>query len=390
MPARLKVAFVAPSLRILGGQAVQADRLLSAWQDDRDVEAWLVPVNPLPPKLLRWALHVKYLRTVVTELTYLPLLIGELTRADVVHVFSASYASFLLAPLPAMLIARALGRPVVLNYRSGEAPDHLQRSAIARRTIADVDLNVVPSRFLVDVFRGFGIDATIVPNIVDRESFRYCERDPLHPRLVSTRNFDALYNVATTIRAFRIVQDRWPDARLTLVGGGPQEDELRALVGELRLRNVSFAGRVRPDEIAGFYAANDIYIQSPNIDNMPTSVIEAFASGLPVVSTEAGGVPAILTHGEHGLLAGLADYETLGHHVLRLLDNPGYARALARAAYATTDACTWPAVRDQWLRAYRRAIAPPAAATAAEAGRKNVEPPENFHRSSPVSSVADR
>jgi glycosyltransferase involved in cell wall biosynthesis len=389
MAERLKVAFVAPSLRILGGQAVQADRLLAAWGNDSDVDAWLVPVNPLPPKLLRWALNVKYLRTIATELTYIPLLVRQLSRADVVHVFSASYASFLLAPLPAMLIARALGRPVVLNYRSGEAPDHLQRSAIARKTIAQVNLNVVPSRFLVEVFRGFGIDATIVPNIVDPEHFQYRERDPLRPRLVSTRNFDALYNVAATIRAFRLVQDRWPDAALTLVGGGPQESELRALAEQLRLRNVTFVGRVKPGEIASFYATNDIYIQSPNIDNMPTSVIEAFASGLPVVSTEAGGVPTILTHGEHGLLARLADYETLGHHVLRLLDNPDYARTLARAAYATTHACTWPAVREQWLGAYRSAVAPRTPATTKQAQGMRSEGDNGQDFRSPVSSVVE-
>ena len=199
---------------------MQADRLLRRGATTPTSTPWLVPVNPLPPAPLRFAQHVKYLRTVVTELTYLPLLVRELARADVVHVFSASYTSFLLAPLPAMLIARALGKPVVLNYRSGEAPDHLQRSAIARETIRAVDLNIVPSRFLVDVFRGFGIDASIVPNIVDLERFRFRERDPLRPRLVSTRNFDALYNVACTLRAFKLVQDRWPDASLTLVGGG--------------------------------------------------------------------------------------------------------------------------------------------------------------------------
>src|SRR5207237_4993633 len=166
VPERIKVAFVAPSLRILGGQAVQADRLLAAWQGDPDVDAWLVPVNPMPPALLRFALAVKYLRTVVNELIYVPLLVRELARADVVHIFSASYASFLLAPLPAMLVARALGKPIVLNYRSGEAPDHLQRSAIARCAIARVDANIVPSTFLVDVFRRFGIDASVIPNIV--------------------------------------------------------------------------------------------------------------------------------------------------------------------------------------------------------------------------------
>ena len=354
---RIKVAFVAPSLRILGGQAVQADRLLSAWKNDPDVEAWLVPVNPLPPRALAFAQDVKFLRTVVNELTYLPLLVRELARADVVHVFSASYSSFLLAPLPAMLVARALGKPVVLNYRSGQAPDHLQRSAVARNAIARVDLNVVPSRFLVEVFHEFGIDASIIPNIVDLDRFQFRDRNPLRPRLVSTRNFDALYNVTTTVRAFALVQQRWPDASLTLVGGGPQEAQLRELVDQLRLRNVTFLGRVTPGEIAQHYAENDIYIQSPNIDNMPTSVIEAFASGLPVVSTEAGGVPAILTHERHGLLAPLGDYDRLAAHVLRLLDNPVWARAMARAAFDTCQACTWPAVRDQWLRAYRSAAA---------------------------------
>ena len=354
--ATLRVAFVAPSLAILGGQAVQADRLLRAWSGDPDVDAYLVPVNPTPPRALRFSTRVKYLRPIVNELLYLPLLSRELSRTDVVHVFSASYSSFLLAPLPAILVARMLGRPVVLNYRSGQAPDHLRRSAIARKTIAAAHRNVVPSSFLLDVFRGFGINATIVPNIVDLDRFRYRERDPLRPLLVATRNFDALYNVATTIRAFRIVQDRWPDAALTLVGGGPQEAGLRALVAELRLRNVAFAGRVRPDEIADFYASSDIYVQSPDIDNMPTSVLEAFASGLPVVSTRAGGVPAILTDGRHGLMARLGDHETIGRNIRQLLEHPAFARGLAREAYATCGACTWTAVRERWLATYRSVL----------------------------------
>src|SRR5205823_4249971 len=115
-----------------------------------------------------------------------------LRHADVVHVFSASYASFMLAPLPAMLIARAIGRPVVLNYRSGEAPDHLRRSAVARWAIAGASRNIVPSRFLVDVFAGFGLEASIVPNLVDLQRFRFQARERLQPRLLSTRNFDSL------------------------------------------------------------------------------------------------------------------------------------------------------------------------------------------------------
>src|SRR5882762_6816187 len=149
---KLRVGVVAPSLGIVGGQAVQADRLIRAWRNDPDVDAWLVPVNPLPARPFRWATRIKYLRTIATELAYGPELVREVAQTDIVHVFSASYSSFLLAPLPAIAVARALRRPVVLNYRSGEAYDHLSRSAIARAVLRRVDENVVPSRFLVDVF----------------------------------------------------------------------------------------------------------------------------------------------------------------------------------------------------------------------------------------------
>ncbi len=361
---RLRVAFVAPSLGILGGQAVQADRLLRAWRDDPEIDAWLVPVNPVAPWPLRPAARVKYARTIVTEAVYLPSLVREFGRADVVHVFSASYSSFLLAPLPAIAAARLLGKPVVLNYRSGQAPDHLQRSAIARRALAAVELNVVPSRFLVDVFATFGIDASIIPNVVDVDRFRYRERDPLRPRLLSTRNFEDLYNIACTLRAFRLVQDRWPEAELTLVGSGPDEPRLRALASELRLNGVTFAGRVSPDAIARYYADHDIYVQTPNIDNMPTSVIEAYASGLPVVSTEAGGVPAILTDGVHGALVPLDDHAALAARVSELLDDPDRARERARNARERCRACTWTAVRPLWIEAYRCALGRRSTATA--------------------------
>ena len=357
----LKVAFVAPTLEILGGQSVQADRLLREWKTDTEVEAWLVPVNPKFPRLFRPAASIKYLRTVVNELIYIPTMARQIARADVVHVFSASYFSFLLAPLPAILAARLLGRPVLLNYRSGEAPDHLSRSAVARWALRSVDRNVVPSRFLVGVFERFGLRASIIPNVVDLGRFRYRVRDPLRPRLLSTRNFDTLYNVACTIRAFRLVQDRWPDATLTLVGAGREEGKLRQLVSSLRLEQVSFAGRVAPDDIGAFYDDHDIYLQSPDIDNMPTSVIEAFACGLPVVSTEAGGVPAIMTHGVHGRLAPLNDHETLARQVLALLEDPAAARRLAKTALESVQGCTWTAVRDQWLRAYQATLADAAA-----------------------------
>jgi glycosyltransferase involved in cell wall biosynthesis len=362
-------------MRILGGQAVQAQRLLNSWENDAEIEAWLVPINPVPPRPFDRLLAIKYVRTVVTQLWYWPLLFRELRRADLVHVFSASYWSFLLAPLPAVIVARLLGRRVLLNYHSGEAPDHLRRSWLTRFTLRKlVALNVVPSPFLRDVFASFGIRAHVAFNTIDSSAFGYRSRDPLRPRLLSTRNFEPLYNVACVLRAFARVQARYPEASLVLVGSGSQDAALRSLAAELGLHDVTFAGRVPPDDIPRYYAEADIYLQAPSIDNMPLSVLEAFASGLPVVSTDVGGVPAILTDGVHGLLAPANDDETLARHVVSLLEQPDVARQLAAAAHQSCQRYDWPAVREQWLAAYRAALSGTRAPRSADAQQAPAEP----------------
>jgi glycosyltransferase involved in cell wall biosynthesis len=348
---RIRVAIVAPSLGILGGQAVQAERLLRAWRADSEIEAWLVPINPsLPGAIAR----IKYLRTIATQLVYWPLLFRKLRHADVVHVFSASYSSFLLAPLPAFVVSRLLGKPVFINYRSGEAPDHLARSRVARAVLRRTDTNVVPSRFLRDVLARFGLRAEIIANVVDTTRFRFVPRRPVKPRIVSTRNFEPLYNIECTLRAFRIVQDRFPDAALTLVGGGSEEQRLRALVEMLGVRHVRFVGAVAPDEMWRQYAESDIYVQTPNIDNMPSSILEAFSSGLPVVATDAGGVSAILTDGVHGLLAPIGEHEAVAERVLRVLGDQALVDRMTETARETCQKYTWAVVRDEWLALYRQ------------------------------------
>jgi glycosyltransferase involved in cell wall biosynthesis len=254
-----------------------------------------------------------------------------------------------------------------MNYRSGEAPDHLRRSALARWTLKWVEKNAVPSAFLNGVFDSFGIPAEVIPNIVDMERFAFRRRDPLGARILSTRNFEDHYNIACTLRAFHIVQMHRPEASLTLVGAGSQDAELRLLAEQLGLRHVTFAGRVAPEDMWRYYADADIYLQTPDLDNMPSSILEAFASGCAVVSTEAGGVPAILTNGRHGLLVPCGDHSRAATAILRLLDDPALARDVTEQAVESCTKYQWTTVRGQWLALYQdlsRARGLPAPSTA--------------------------
>jgi len=351
---RLRVCIVAPSLDILGGQAVVAQRLMERLRADPSLDVTFVPHNPRLPGPLRALQRVKYVRTIVTSIEYLWLLLRRLRDQDVVHVFSASYWSFVLAPTPAVLIARLYGKRVILNYRSGEALDHLTtwpRTSLP--VLRRADLIVVPSGYLVDVFAKFGLNATPISNFVDVERFPYRRRQSPRPIFFANRNFAAHYNVGCVLRAFAVIQSKAPTARLIVAGDGPQRAALHELARELRLTNVDFLGQVAPQRMPALYEDADIYLNTPNVDNMPNSVVEAFAAGLPVVTTRAGGIPYIVRHESNGLLTDCDDAEAIAAAALRLLSEPGLAVRLADQARTDVEASyTWQAVHEQWRAVY--------------------------------------
>ena len=362
----IRVCLVAPSLAILGGQAVAAQRLLERLRMVPGLEVDFLPHDPRTNALLRLLQRVKYVRTVATSIAYVESLLRRLPRYDVVHVFSASYWSFLLAPTPAILIGKALGKRVVVNYRSGEAEDHLTRwPKTAIPTLQRADAVATPSDYLVDVFARFGIRAESIHNFVDPAAVRYRERDVLRPVFLSNRNFQSLYNVPCVLRAFAQIQAQRPEARLIVVGHGPERERVHSVARELALRNVDFVGAVKPTEMGRYYDAADVYLNASDIDNMPNSIIESFACGLPVVTTRAGGIPYIVEHERNGLLVDCGDHTALANAAMRLLDEPALARRLIDEGLSDVERLyTWEAVGERWAALYRRLVGAAAPATA--------------------------
>jgi len=352
---RLRVLLVGPSLDILGGQAVQAKRLLDRLKALNDVEVSFLPVNPRLPGPLRILQRVKYVRTVGTTIAYLLSLFPRCLKADVIHAYSAGYWSFLLAPVPAMLVGRLLGRKVVLNYHTGEAADHLHRhGSFAVPLMRLAHAVVVPSQFLVEVFTQFGLKASAIANFVDLDLLPHRDRPKPAPHLLSNRNLERPYNVACTLRAFARVKAQIQNATLTVAGHGSEDRALQALARDLGPLDVSFVGAVPPDRMGALYDTVDIYVNSPDVDNMPLSIIEAFACGLPVVSTNAGGIPFIVQHNANGLLADRNDDAGLAAAILRLITEPGLAARLSAEAYGDVlKHYTWDAVGGHWHHLYR-------------------------------------
>jgi L-malate glycosyltransferase len=346
--SKTKVAIVAPSMRQIGGQSIQAKRLIDAFANDENIEVFLIPNNPETAFQ-----NVKFLRTIFTSLKFCWTLFTQLRKADIVHVFSSGMSGYAIATLPPLFVAKVYGKRVILNYHSGELEEHIKHWKItALPTMKMFDEIIVPSQFLVDVFAKCDLPAKSIFNFVESKQFAFRERNPLRPIFLSNRNFEIHYNVSDILRAFEIIQKSLPESRLIIAGFGSEEVKLKQFAKDLNITNVEFIGKIANDKMPEIYNRADIYLNASIVDNMPLSFIEAFACGLPIISYATGGIPYIVENGKTGVLVEQKDYEALANEALKLLENRDLTQQIISDAHKEVKKYSFDKVKEKWRNAF--------------------------------------
>lgn len=340
-------------MKNFGGQSIQAKRQLEVFAEDENVEIEFLPNNPETPFE-----NIKFLRTISTSLKFWFLLFKKFPNSEIIHVFSSGTTSYIISTLPPLFTAKLFGKKTILHYHTGEAEKHLRNWKLtAKPTMKFFDEIIVPSQFLIDVFGSFGLKTKAISNFVEDKKFRFRERRPLKPVFLSNRNFEVHYQVADVLRAFQIIQNKIPDAQLLIAGSGSEELKLKKLAENLQLKNTEFLGRIGQNEMPEIYDKADVYLNSSTVDNMPLSFIEAFSCGLPIVSTDAGGIPYICENGETALLVGKNDYEALAQKAVALVENAELAQKIIAKARENCVKYSKENVRGKWLDIYRNLAA---------------------------------
>ncbi len=151
---------------------------------------------------------------------------------------------------------------------------------------------------------------------------------------------------------FEAARAREPRLRLVLAGGGPEEDTLRERLGA----HATFLGWQHGRDLARVYASADAFLFASRTDTFGQVVLEAQASGLPVIAVAEGGPLSLIEHGETGLLAP-ADAAALAEALLSVLGGPLLAERLRRTALASVRTRTWEASMQQLAAGYGNALA---------------------------------
>lgn len=351
----LRVGLVGPLPPPSGGMANQTLQLAALLRGE-GIEVETVQVNA--PYRPAWAGRIKGLRAVCRLLPYLASLWRTAGRVQVFHVMANSGWSWHLFAAPAIWIARLRGTPVVINYRGGEAESFLRRAqGWVRPSLTRADAVIVPSGFLEHVFGQFGFATQVVPNIVNLERFSVAPAGPAARqglRLLVARNLEPIYDNATALRALALIRAHDPHATLVIAGSGPLREELEKLAAELGLAEaVTFTGRVDNAGMAALYQDADVMLNCSLVDNTPNSVLEALACGVPVVSTDVGGVPYLVEHGRTALLVPPQAPQAMADAVRRLAAEPALAASMREAGLRQVQQYTWHSVRPRLLAVYR-------------------------------------
>lgn len=358
-PERPRIGLVGPLPPPMGGMANQTRQLADLLRAE-GLEIEVVRTNAAYRPA--WIGSLRGVRALFRLARYVVQLFRLCGRVDVCHVMANSGWSWHLFAAPAIWIARLRRVPVIVNYRGGDAERFLRSAPWwVRSTLRAAQACIVPTEFLRVVLDRFGIPTAIIPNIIDGTLFKPSDsrRRAQGIHVIVTRNLEAIYGIDDALRAFRLIAADHEDARLTIAGDGPERSRLQVLAAQLGIdTRVRFTGGLAREAMAELYRDADIMLNPSTIDNMPNSVLEAYASGVAVVSTDVGGIPYIARDGETALLVPPHQPDVMAHRIGQLIGDRALRERLIRNGLGEARRYGWAEVRDQWIGLYAELCSP--------------------------------
>ncbi len=241
--------------------------------------------------------------------------------------------------------------PYIPILRGGNLPQRLKNSpAKSKALFHGAQINVAPSRYLLEAFKKEGFVNTVyIPNTLELENYSFLLRNNLQPKLLWVRSFATLYNPILALDVLALLRSKGFNATLTMVGPAKDESfEACKIKTEAENLPVTFTGMLAKDAWIALSAQHDIFINTTNFDNTPVSVMEAMALGLPVVSTNVGGLPYLIANEIDGILVPPKDIATFTKAIEKLLANPKKAVEISLAARKKVAQFDWQVVKQQW------------------------------------------
>lgn len=211
--------------------------------------------------------------------------------------------------------------------------------------------NIAPSGYLKYEFEIKGYTTLLIPNVIPIANYTFKERKKITPKLLYVRAFASIYNPTMAIEVLKELKKIYPEAILCMIG--PDKDgtlkDVKHLINTYDLQDsVEITGVLPKKEWHEKSKDFDIFINTTNVDNTPISVIEAMALGLPVVSTNVGGLPYLISSNVDGVLVDKEQPILMANEIHKIIEEN--KSSFAKKARSKVENFDWSVVKNEWLK----------------------------------------
>jgi len=249
-------------------------------------------------------------------------------------------------------LCRILNLKFIPILHGGNLPERVKKSVFFSKMIFNhAYFNIAPSNYLLKNFEQFNFpNLILIPNSIEIKNYSFKQRkNESTPKLLWVRAIDATYNPEMALEVQHNLKAKFPEAKLTMVGPykGISEQNFDVIIKKYN-SDVTVTGKLSKPDWHKLSENFNIFINTTHFDNTPVSIIEALALGLPVVSTNVGGIPYLVNHRESALLVNDSDSQAMVNAINELIENPELAQKLASNGRRLAEQFDWQIVKNQW------------------------------------------
>jgi glycosyltransferase involved in cell wall biosynthesis len=277
---------------------------------------------------------------------------GERGNYDIALVDVFSGLSFVWAEAVCWTL-RSARKPYVLVLRGGNLPVFARHwPGRVQRLLNSASAVVTPSEYLIHQLRSYRQDIYLLRNPLSLERYQFRLRANPRANLVWLRAFNAGYRPDVAVKSVALLSTSLPHIHLTMIGpdrGNGSMAEMEQLAGELGVADhVTFLGPIPKAHVPDALAEHDIFLNTTLIESFGVSVMEAAATGLCIVTSNAGELSYLWNHEHDALLVPPGDPDATASAVRRILTEPGLAEFLSRNARAKAEQFDWSGILPRW------------------------------------------
>lgn len=272
-------------------------------------------------------------------------------KVDYVLIDTYSTKNFWYAFIISQL-CRLLKVKYIPKLHGGDLPNRIVKSKFfSDRVFNNAYINIAPSSYLFEEFKKSGYNnLKYIPNTIELKLYKESVKEFKTPKLLWVRSFSKIYNPIMAVKVFIKIKQSFPDAELCMVG--PQKDDSYFTTmnfAENHNVDVLVTGKLLKEDWIKRSNNYNIFINTTHFDNTPISVIEAMALGIPVVSTNVGGIPYLLEHNHNALLVKDNDVQDMIKQIERIIKEPNLGQSLSQNGKALVKDFDWELVKKQWI-----------------------------------------